>query len=160
MKNRIGFALAMSLLLAAMAAPARAQNVATAADDRAALVELIEERPAAPSVNTALAFTNTWPRAVKVRLEAFNHHGRKVGEGELEIPPHGLRYFFVSRLVQNDDLPFVGWVGARTSLPVVGSAVLLGIGTTDLPVERFPSLNADAATRRSYGILFPLTAAY
>jgi len=150
---------AAALALALSAASVQAQS--TLVDDRTGVIDIIEERPDIPTVNTALAFTNVWPRAVKVRLEAFDNEGQPAGRAEFEIPPRGLKYFFVSRLLANTDPRFVGWVAARTSLPVSASAVLLGIGTTDLPVERFPSLNAtDVSSRRRYSILFPLTAAF
>jgi hypothetical protein len=137
----------------------QAQN--TLAEDRASVMDIITERPTVPNVNTALAFTNVWPRAVKVTLEAFDNAGQPAGRAEFEIPPRGLKYFFVSRILRDTDPRFVGWVGARTSLPVSASAVLLGIGTTDLPVERFPRLNAtDVSSRRRHSILFPLTAAF
>ena len=139
--------------------PVQAQN--TLAEDRTSVIDIITERPTVPSVNTALAFTNVWPRAVKVTLEAFDNEGQPAGRAEFEIPPRGLKYFFVSRILRDTNPRFVGWVGARTSLPVSASAVLLGIGTTDLPVERFPSLNAtDVSSRRRHSILFPLTAAF
>ena len=130
-----------------------------------AALEAVSTHPAsiprsAATVNTALAFTNTWARPVKVRLEAFNQNGRNVGEGEIEVPPHGLKYFFVSRLVGATDPRFVGWVAARTTLPISATAILLGVGTTDLPVERLPSLNSDTSARHRYSILFPLTAAF
>lgn len=140
-------------------ASVQAQN--TLVDDRTSVIDVLDERPNIPTVNTALAFTNVWPRAVKVRLEAFDHEGQPAGRGEIEIPPRGLKYVFVSRILIDTDPRFVGWVAARTSLPISASAVLLGIGTTDLPVERFPSLNAtDVSSRRRYSILFPLTAAF
>jgi hypothetical protein len=152
--------LATGLLLGAFAGAARGQTVDAVADDRAKVLAEIEERPAIPAVNTALAFTNTWARPVKIRLEAFNQHGRRVGEAEFEVSPHGLKYFFVSRLVGAVDPRFVGWVAARTSLPVSATAILLGVGTTDLPVERLPSLNAEVSARHRYSLLFPLTAAF
>lgn len=152
--------LATGLLIAAFAAGAHGQQVDALADDRLSALEIVDERPPAPAVNTALAFTNTWGRPVKVRLEAFNHEGEAVGRAEIEVPARGLKYFWVSRLVQENDDRFVGWVAARTSLPVAASAILLGIGTTDLPVERLPSLNSDVSARRRYSVLFPLTAAF
>jgi hypothetical protein len=140
-------------------ASARAQS--TLADERASVIDIIEERPQLPTVNTALAFTNVWPRPVKVTLEAFDNEGQPAGRAEFEVPARGLKYVFVSRILSDTDPRFVGWVAARTSLPVAASAVLLGIGTTDLPVERFPSLNAtDVSSRRRYSVLFPLTAAF
>jgi hypothetical protein len=149
-------ALAVVLLIGA---PAGAQN--TLADDRTSVIDAIDERPSIPTVNTALSFTNVWPRAVKVKLEAFDHEGQPAGGAEFEIPPRGLKYMFVSRILRDPNPRFVGWVAARTSLPVSASAVLLGIGTTDLPVERFPSLNAtDVSSRRRHSVLFPLTAAF
>lgn len=152
--------LATGLLLGALAAGAQGQTVDASNDDRGKVLALIEERPHLPAVNTALAFTNTWARPVKVRLEAYNQNGRNVGEGEIEVPPHGLKYFFVSRLVGASDPRFVGWVAARTTLPISATAILLGIGTTDLPVERLPSLNSETSARHRYSILFPLTAAF
>jgi hypothetical protein len=139
--------------------PAQAQNTLNA--DRTDVIDILEERPTLPTVNTALAFTNVWPRAVKVTLEAVDNEGNGAGRREFEIPPRSLKYFFVSRLLSDPNPRFVAWVAARTSLPVSASAVLLGIGTTDLPVERFPSLNAtDVSSRRRHSILFPLTAAF
>jgi hypothetical protein len=152
--------LASGLLIGALTVAAEGQTVDVAADDRAQVLDMLEERPPAPAVNTALAFTNTWPRAVKIRLEAFNQHGRNVGEAEFEVAPHGLKYFFVSRLVGANDPRFVGWVAARTSLPVAATAILLGVGTTDLPVERLPNLNSQVSARHRYSILFPLAAAF
>jgi hypothetical protein len=152
--------LATGLLFGALAAGSQAQTADANVDDRAKVLALIEERPQLPTVNTALAFTNTWARPVKVRLEAYNQNGRNVGEGEIEVPPHGLKYFFVSRLVGAADPRFVGWVAARTTLPISATAILLGVGTTDLPVERLPSLNSDTSARHRYSILFPLTAAF
>jgi hypothetical protein len=152
--------LATGLLCGALAAAAQGQTVGANVDDRAKVLALIEERPQVPEVNTALAFTNTWARPVKVRLQAFNQNGRNVGEGEIEVPAHGLRYFFVSRLVGASDPRFVGWVAARTTLPISATAILLGVGTTDLPVERLPNLNSEASARHRYSILFPLTAAF
>lgn len=139
--------------------PVHAQNAL--AGDRTDVIDIIEERPTVPTVNTALAFTNVWPRAVKVRLEAVDNEGRPAGKAEFEVPARGLKYFFVSRILSDSSPRFVGWVAARTSLPLSASAVLLGVGTTDLPVERFPSLNAtDVSSRRRHSILFPLTAAF
>ena len=130
-----------------------------ALDDQLAIVDEVAPKPDLPVINTALAFTNPWPVEVKVKLEAYNYEGEEVGEGELVIPPHGLRYFFVSRIGGDDAARFVGWVAARTSRSVAGSAILLGAaGTTDLPVRRFPRrLNTDRVHPRM--IWFPLVAA-
>ena len=79
-----------------------------ALDDQLAIVDEVAPKPDLPVINTALAFTNPWPVEVKVKLEAYNYEGEEVGEGELVIPPHGLRYFFVSRIVGDDAARFVG----------------------------------------------------
>lgn len=154
-----GLVLGALIGFVAYGSPAHGQNALV--DERANLIDIIEEPPPIPAVNTALAFTNVWPRAVKVTLEAFDNSGEPAGRAEFVIPPRGLKYFFVSRILADANPRFVGWVAARTSLPLSASAVLLGIGTTDLPVERFPSLNAtDVSSRRRYSVLFPLTAAF
>lgn len=148
-------------LLGLMSSGVAVQAQNTVSDDRASVIDIVADRPQVPAVNTALAFTNVWPRAVKVALEAFDNEGQPAGRAEFEIPPRGLKYVFVSRILADANPRFVGWVRARTSLPLSASAVLLGIGTTDLPVRRFPSLNAsDVSSRRRFSVLFPLTAAF
>jgi hypothetical protein len=129
-------------------------------DDRLGIVDIVEPRPEVPLVNTALAFTNTGRLPVKVKLEAIRHTGEPAGEGEMEIPAGGLKYFFVSRLIRNSDLPFVGWVAARTSGHLHPTALLLGLGTTDLPAVQQPNNASVAPSTRRYTIIFPVTAAY
>jgi hypothetical protein len=160
MMDAIRALLATGLLVGAFAVGAHGQTVDEAVDDRAKVLDMIEVRPQLPAVNTALTFTNTWARPVKIRLEAYNHDGSSAGEVEFEVAPHGLKYFFVSRLVGAGDPRFIGWIAARTSLPISATAILLGVGTTDLPVERLPSLNSDASARRRYSLLIPLAAAF
>lgn len=149
----------VGLLAASASAQVGTQLNDVAPDERLDIIEMVEPRPEVPAANTALTFTNTWPREAKVKLEAYNHAGEPVGRGELVVPANGLKYVFVSRIVADTDPRFIGWVLARTSHPLFASAVLLGLGVTDLPVDHNPRLvNTDAVHRPA--ILFPLTAAY
>ena len=152
--------LAGAALIGLTAGAALAQVDATvAASDKEAVLDMLEIRPPTPAVNTALVFTNTWGREVKVRLAAYDQNGDPAGSADFSIPPRGLKYFFVSRLLSSTDPRFVGWVTGRATLPVSASAVLLGIGTTDLPVERQGARPSTDAVRR-FEILFPLVAAF
>lgn len=157
-KMRVFLASAAVIALTAGAALAQA-DATVAAGDREAVLDMLEPRPPTPAVNTALVFTNTWGREVKVRLTAYDQNGDSAGAAEFSIPPRGLKYFFVSRLLSSADPRFVGWVTGRATLPVSASAVLLGVGTTDLPVERHGSRPSTGAVRR-FEILFPLVAAF
>lgn len=83
-------------------------------------------------------------------MAATNAQGESVDQHSLKIPARGVRFVFVSEFVAAADLPFVGWVEAKASKRVHGTAILLGLGATDLPSQSRPH------TR----MVFPVTAAY
>lgn len=153
--------IAVGFLVGCLGSGAAGQLDVAATDDRALVLDMLEPRPAGPTINTALAFTNPWNREVKVRLQAFDSKGEQAGTASFVLAPRELKYFFVSRLVGEVDPRFVGWVRGETSLPISPSAVLVGAGVTDLPVEKRarPATSVRDAARR-YEVLFPLTAAF
>ena len=83
--------------------------------------------------DTALVFTNTGLPA-RVYCAAFNKQGERVGRAWLKIPRLGLRYMLASDL--SNDTDFVGHVQCSTGSRVKGSAVFLGPGFSDLPVQQ------------------------
>ncbi len=134
-----------SLLVGALVAPP-----AFAQADLVGALDIIDQKPTVPGVNTALVYTNTSGDEVEVKMAARDSEGTGVGTHHLKIPPYGVRFVFVSQFIAAADLPFVGWVQASASRRVHASAILLGLGATDLP-----SLN-----RPQSRMVFPVTAAY
>lgn len=130
-------------------APLAATNAA-ATPDLVNALSLVDQKPANPAVNTALVYTNTSGEDVEVKMRAVNHDGEEVGTHYLKVPANGLRFVFVSQFIAATDLPFVGWVEAKSSRRVHGNAVLLGLGATDLPSQPRPHSR----------MIFPVTAAY
>lgn len=123
---------------------------ASANPDLVNAISLVDQKPPNPSVNTALIYTNTSADDVELKMRAVNHDGEEVGVHYMKVPANGLRFVFVSQFIDASDLPFVGWVEAKASRRVFANAVLLGVGTTDLPTQQRPQSR----------MVFPVTAAY
>lgn len=134
-----------ALLLGTWAAPPASANA-----DLVAALDIIDQKPPAPAVNTALVYTNTSGDDVEVKMAATNHDGRSLGTHALKVPARGVRFVFVSEFIDPADLPFVGWVEAKATRRIHGTAVLVGLGATDLPSQPRPHSR----------MIFPVTAAY
>ena len=93
----------------------------------------IEPQPADPDfADTALIFTNMTRHTARVRCVGFNKNGRPIGRTATVIPPLGLRYVLASDL--SNDADFAGQVQCASHGRIVGSAVFIGPGLTDVPV--------------------------
>lgn len=134
-----------SLVFGALAA-----TPAAATTELVAALSLVDQKPPNPAVNTALVYTNTSNDDVEVKMRAVNHDGEQVGTHYLKVPANGLRFVFVSQFIPFAELPFVGWVEAKSSRRIHGNAVLVGLGATDLPSQPKPHSR----------MVFPVTAAY
>ncbi|MEM7410313.1 MAG: hypothetical protein AAF430_08775 [Myxococcota bacterium] len=119
--------------------------------DGVALIDAIRvPEPDRDVADTAIVLTNFGPRDQKVVCGGFNKNGRAVGRVWVKVPAHGLRYVLASDLA--DDLDFIGSAQCAASGNIRGSAIFLGPGLTDLPVQQIHG----AAGR----LRFPLVATY
>lgn len=154
------------VVCAALAAPVQAGPAKQAAaldavpDEEAPEIERdaldlqarLRERPTdRDSVDTALVFTNPGGDVAWVKCAGFDDRGRFVGAARTRVPIRGLRYLRASDVAGGRD--FVGHVLCRSRGAVIGSAVLVGAGLTDLDVQQ------RGAARRTL-LRFPLVASY
>ena len=102
-------------------------------------------------VNTALIFTNVSQRKLRVGCVAYNQHGRAIDRGWVAVAPNGMRFILASEVAGGRD--FVGNVKCKSGGRVIGSAVLLAPGLTDLPVEQHQH-------EGNSHLRFPIIAAY
>jgi len=161
--NRKSLFLALAIALGASGA------VAQTADDIDRLRAAIAHRPDDNTVDTALVFTNVSRAAAKVKVQAFGRNGAALGTAELEVPANALRYVMASELATNDERTLLGHAEAITvDRRVIATAVLVGAGTTDLPVVVRPVPSpvstatdpAEVAPRRLLKHIFPVIASY
>jgi len=104
------------------------------------------------TADTVLVFTNLGSTYAAVKCVAFNRNGRPIGRTATRVPALGVRYVTASDI--SDGLDFIGHVQCARSGRIVGSAVFVGPGFTDLPVIH-PSSSQDAGRIR-----FPLVVHY
>lgn len=102
--------------------------------DAGSLRDYINTHPDVDRVNTALIFTNVSHRKVRVGCVAYNQHGTPIDRGWVAVAPNGMRFALASEVAGGRD--FVGNVKCKSGGRVIGSAVLLAPGLTDLPVEQ------------------------
>ncbi len=115
-------------------ADVRALDISEIARPIDQLPDELEPRPEDPDVaDTALVFTNIYNRAARVRCVAFDKQGEAIGRTSTRIPPRGVRYVLASDMSDGED--FVGQVQCIPYGRIVGSAVFIGPGLTDVPVR-------------------------
>jgi hypothetical protein len=118
-------------LLLIMVASSWAIAQATESD----LLSTLSQMPADGQIDTALIFTNLGPATAVVAVKGFTRSGEPTGNVSVKVPARGVAYVLASELRPTTNAAVLGHAEAVTrSLRVVGTAVLVGIGTTDLPV--------------------------
>ena len=166
MKNdpRFGKAtLALTLLAALAAAPARAENLSDLGltdegpaieHDEASLDDALHGRPDPDRVDTVLVFTNPGLAPAPVRCVAFDRAGEVVGRAHALVPPRGSRHILASDFA--DARRYAGHVQCGTPGLLIGSAFLLAPGgPTDAPAKQ-----AERPARGGLRIVFPVVAHY
>ena len=83
-------------------------------------------------IDTAMALTNTRTGTAVAVCTGFDDEGRRLGRVRVKIPAKGVRWFLASDFARGRG--FIGHVKCQTEGHLLGSAVLLGAGTTDLRV--------------------------
>lgn len=87
-------------------------------------------------VDTALVFTNLGGTPALVDVRAFTRNGDPAGMATVRVPGRGLAYVLASGLRAAGHDAILGHAqGVSRSLTVTATAVLVGAGTTDLPVD-------------------------
>jgi hypothetical protein len=99
------------------------------------LLSTLSQMPPDGQIDTALIFTNLGSATAVVAVKGFTRSGEPTGSVSVKVPARGVGYVLASELRPTTNAAVLGHAEAATrSLRVVGTAVLLGIGTTDLPV--------------------------
>jgi len=149
----LGAAFAVALLLAGASSAYELEIDAKDIDrDGAELIEEMRVRPDDRDVaDTALVFTNFSNQRQHILCVGFDKHGNAVGRVRVVVPRLGLRYVLASDLA--DDLDFIGSAQCGADASVKGTAVFLGPGLTDLPVQQVQG-------ERAGRMRFPLVATY
>ena len=120
--------------------------------DATSLRDYVSMHPVDPDrVNTALIFTNVGVNKTRVGCIAYNQHGTPIDRGWVRVAPNGMRFVLASEIAGGRD--FVGNVKCKSAGRVIGSAVLLAPGLTDLPVEQHQHAG-------NTHLRFPVIAAY
>ena len=155
------------LFIVATAGWASAQSPSDIDRLRAALAH----RPEEQTVDTALIFTNLGRDEAVVNVQAFNSKGEPAGRATVNVPGKGLAYVLASDLRGTAEELFLGHAEAVSrDVYVLGTAVLLGAGTTDLPVHRRVQITEPPPVARPgtgappsvrfVKLIFPTVAAY
>ena len=93
-------------------------------------------RPPHDMVDTALVFTNLGGTPALVNIRAFTRNGDPAGMATVRVPGRGLAYVLASDLRAAGHDAILGHAqGVSRSLTLTATAVLVGAGTTDLPVD-------------------------
>ena len=103
--------------------------------------------------DTALVFTNTSARPIKVKCKAWNRGGEGVGRLMTSVPARGVGFLLASDF--GGGLDFVGRAHCRSSRHVIATGFFLGPEITDLAVVSKPSLRLGAIDHQ-----FSLVATY
>lgn len=150
-RNSLGATLCLFLLAPGVSAQSlESEDREVKHVDRSYLSAELRDRPDRDVADTALVFTNFSGQRQKVLCGGFNHHGSLVGLARTVVPANGVRFILASDLA--DELDFVGSAQCAAAGEVKGTAVFLGPGLTDLPVEPI---------RERFGRMkFPLIATY
>jgi hypothetical protein len=99
------------------------------------LLSTLSQMPPDGQIDTALIFTNLGPSTAAIRVQGFARSGAPTGSASVKVPARGVAYVLASQLRPTTNDAILGHAEAVTrNLRVVGTAVLVGIGTTDLPV--------------------------
>ena len=150
-------ALAVTALIGAFVAPAASgRDVEPLRDierDAASLRDRIDlpPDPDRDVADTAIVITNLANRRGVACCVAFDYEGKPAGRGRVRVPPRGLRWLLASDI--SNDVDFVGSAQCFLSGEMLGSAIFLGRGITDLPVHQ-------RAVGRANRIAIPVVAHY
>lgn len=153
------------VMILATAGGALAQPTSEVDRLRAALAH----RPEEATIDTALIFTNVGREALKVKVQAYTKSGDPAGSADLEVPALGLVYILASDLRGVNDKALLGHAEALSrDRRIIASAVLLGGGTTDLPVKVRPYIAPSPTSTGPVAVppvrylrhIFPVIAAY
>jgi hypothetical protein len=142
LSSRLLALIAVTAAVMTLPATVHAASIAAAEDlgaeitrDAESLRDYVSTHPVdVDRVNTALIFTNVSQRKLRVGCVAYNQHGTPIDRGWIAVAPNGMRFVLASEVAGGRD--FVGNVKCKSGGRVIGSAVLLAPGLTDLPVEQ------------------------
>ncbi len=133
-------ALAVAGLIGAFVVPtASAQDVNAVRDierDAASLKDRIEQPPDPDRdvADTAIVITNLRRMFGVATCVAFDYDGNLVGRARVRVPALGLRWLLASDI--SDGADFIGSAHCYIQGHMLGSAIFLGPGITDLPVHQ------------------------
>lgn len=100
-------------------------------------------------LDTALVFTSVHSSEKTAYCHANDKNGVTVGRVRVRIPAKGIRFFLASDIVE--ERGYVGSVVCSATGYVLGTAVMLGVVITDIPVQQ--DYRAGVSN-----LLFPVTA--
>ncbi len=151
--SALGAAFAAAFLLAGATGAYELKTDARDIDrDGTELMEEMRVRPDDRDVaDTALVFTNFSEQRQHILCVGFDKHGNALGRVRVVVPRLGLRYVLASDLSNGAD--FVGSAQCGAAASVKGTAIFLGPGLTDLPVQQVQG-------ERAGRMRFPLVATY
>ena len=150
-------AIAVAGLIGAFVVPtASAQDVNVARDierDATSLKDRIETPPDPERdvADTAIVITNLGNHRGVALCAAFDYDGHPVGRARVRVPALGLRWLLASDI--SNDVDFIGSAHCFIRGHMLGTAIFLGPGITDLPVHQ---TNVAGAFR----IVIPVVAHY
>jgi hypothetical protein len=112
-----------------------ASSLALAQATESEILSTLSEAPSDGQIDTALIFTNLGRSTAVVGVRGFARSGEPTGSVRVKVPARGVAYVLASQLRPTTNAAILGHAEAVSrNLGVVGTAVLVGIGTTDLPV--------------------------
>ncbi len=156
MSNRI---LLVAAVVVGLATASYGQGIGAVAIDATVMADVIEEiepKPPVYSINSAIVLTNPHGRPSGFKIELFDNEGNSAGGGSVTVAPRGLEVIWVSTLLDDPGVRFVGWGIAKSERPLQCNAFLAGVGLSQLPVENHRVRSADSLSRRK---LFSVLAA-